>query len=134
MFWVTNLVTIGTLTVPMSGQITKVCEADTRWCCSDEEKFADVEESKTAPVAWVEAYPVGSGDPRYGCANADCSSAGRAVERPISEEFQYHPAPLRSRVGQEHLVKLLNIWGHLSQRDKPPWVAKKRGIAGSFFP
>ena len=47
----TDLVTIGAMTVPMSGQITKVYEADIRRRWSDEEKFAIVEESKTVPVA-----------------------------------------------------------------------------------
>ena len=39
--------------MPMSGQITKVYEADTRRRWSEEEKLAIVEESKTAPVARV---------------------------------------------------------------------------------
>lgn len=41
------------MTVPMSGQITKVYEADMRRRWSEEEKLAIVEESKTAPVARV---------------------------------------------------------------------------------
>ena len=39
--------------MPMSGQITKVYEADTRRRWSEEEKLAIVEESKTTPVARV---------------------------------------------------------------------------------
>lgn len=49
----TDLVTVGAMTVPMSGQITKVYEADTRRRWSEEEKLAIVEESKTTPVARV---------------------------------------------------------------------------------
>ena len=41
------------MTVPMSGQITKVYEADVRRRWSEEEKLAIVEESKTSPVARV---------------------------------------------------------------------------------
>lgn len=41
------------MTVPMSGQITKVYVADARRRFSDEEKRAIVEESKAAPVARV---------------------------------------------------------------------------------
>lgn len=53
MLLVTDLVTLGAMTVPMSGQITKVYEADTRRRWSEEEKLAIVEESKTSPVARV---------------------------------------------------------------------------------
>ena len=49
----TDLVTLGAMTVPMSGPMTKVFVADTRRRWSEEEKLAIVEESKTAPVARV---------------------------------------------------------------------------------
>ena len=49
----TDLVTMGAMAVPMSGQITKVYEADTRRRWSEEEKLAIVEESKAAPVSRV---------------------------------------------------------------------------------
>ena len=49
----TDLVALGAMTVPMSGQMTKVFVADTRRRWSEEEKLAIVEESKTAPVARV---------------------------------------------------------------------------------
>ena len=53
MLRVTDLVTVGAMTVPMSGQMTKVYEMDARRRWSDAEKRAIIEESKTAPVTRV---------------------------------------------------------------------------------
>ncbi len=53
MLGVTDLVTVGAMTVPMSGQMTKVYEMDARRRWSDAEKRAIIEESKTAPVTRV---------------------------------------------------------------------------------
>jgi len=50
---VTDLVMLGAMTVPMSGQMTKVYEMDARRRWSEAEKQAIIEESKAAPVARV---------------------------------------------------------------------------------
>jgi transposase-like protein len=50
---VTDVVAAGAMTISVSGQITKVFEADARRRWNDEEKRAIIEESRTAPVARV---------------------------------------------------------------------------------
>jgi len=129
---VTDLVTVGAMTVPMSGQMTKVYEMDARRRWSDAEKAAIIEESKSAPVARVAKKHGVAVSLLFRWRRLEGIRARRPVGAPAEGFVQLAlPAPARADAGaREHTIEIVLACGHrVIVSQDVDGVALKRVIA-----
>lgn len=105
----TDLVTFGAMTVPMSGQMTKVYEMDARRRWSDAEKAAIIEESKSAPVARVAKKHGVAVSLLFRWRKQEGIRARRPVAAPAAGFVQLAlPAPFRTDDGvRDHTIEIV---------------------------